>query len=694
LWAQAASVRRARVAAEFGQVSAEMQSTMERAHLLPLHDLRADARVVEKRLHEIESRLGELGAFAEGPGRYALGRGHLALYDYEPARRELERAWQAGEHRPEVALALGEALGELYQVKRDEAVRHPEPERSARLEAAKKQYRDPALARLRAATGGESAYVEGLIALYEERFEDALSRATEAAKRDPWFYPAERLQAQAMRWIGNAKGVAGDYDGARAELEKTGPILDHALQIGRSDPQLLEAACARYLQEMRVERRRNGPLQPLLEGVQRRCGEARIADADRVEGWVQEAGALDIFGEWQNYQGQDALPTTAREIELAEKALTLDPNNMNALGVHGGAWENRADWEMTHGVDPIPSLKKALADYDRMVAIDPNSSDSIMGEGRVYGKMAQLDSAAGRDAGPNLEKAVAQYRLTVEKWPQFFVGWDNLGVAEYVRGADQFARGQDPTEALQSSLHDFAQSLANNPRSTNAALNSSADHESLAELAIARGGDPEPEIAEAEKAAQKALGLYPDMSLAHEDLGEARYLRASWQFDEGRDASAMVDAAREASLRSVKSDPACLLCWVEVGKAEILAARIALKEKRSPAAAFSEAERQIGQALKLDPKFEQAWVTAAWMHRWRAAWKPAATDSEVSAGLDAVRRALEANPNDAEAHFAAGALHLAAGNKDKARQELDRALQINRWLERRIRPFSEEAKAP
>jgi eukaryotic-like serine/threonine-protein kinase len=681
LWAQRASLRRARAAAEFGRSSEQMQSLMERAHLLPLHDLRPDARAVRQRLSDIEARIGELGSFAEGPGRYARGRGFLALYEYEPARAELERAWRAGERTPDVALALGQALGEIYQVRRKEALRLDEPLRSTRLAEARRELRDPALERLRSAGG--APYVEGLIALDEERWDDALARGRAASDASPWFYPAARLQAVALTALAESKGSSGDNDGARAGLEEAGAILDRALQIGRSDPELLESACERYREQMRVERRRNGPLPPLLDGVRARCGEARAADPERVRGWVMEAAALDIWAETLLYQGKDPTETTAREIELAEHALGLDARNLTALSARGGAWETRAEWQSGHGADPLPAYQHALENFDRINTIDRTDRNGASGQGRIHGRLALLDVAAGRDPGANLDKAVANFRQVIEFRPKDFAAWGNLGTMEFLRAQSDWYHGGDPTAGMQASLRDSAQALAINPRSPDETLNSGVAHRVLAELDVARDADPEPHLAEAERFLRHALELFPDMPQAYRELAVMEETRAEYALDGGHDPRKAIARGLQAVDQAIAADHDYLDAWNDRARLELLTARAALRDHRSAEEALAGAERALDRVQALDGKNVPLWTSRAWLHRWRAAARPDRLEAEVTAGLEAVRRALAVDAGNADAHDAAAALHRAAGHTAEAAAEQARAVELNRWLKAR-----------
>ena len=133
-----------------------MEWLLRVASTVPLHDTRTERDRVRQRMAGIEAAMGELGSAAEGPGRYALGRGHLALGEPGAARRELEAAWSLGERSPKAAYALGLALSQLYERELDriETIEGAEDREALRQEAAAR-LRDPAADYLRQGRGAE-----------------------------------------------------------------------------------------------------------------------------------------------------------------------------------------------------------------------------------------------------------------------------------------------------------------------------------------------------------------------------------------------------------------------------------------------------------------------------------------------------------------------------------------------------------
>jgi serine/threonine-protein kinase len=175
------------------------------AYELPLHDVERERDVVRGRLREIEERMTLSGKVGEGPGHYALGRGHLALGDPDATRKHLEMAIGAGYSTPDVEYALGRAFGELFHRALAETKRIANAEeRKKKVTELEIALRDPALVHLRAATGARiesPLYAEGLVALYEGKNDEAIAKARAAFEKAPWMY--EQKEERRIRAVRN-----------------------------------------------------------------------------------------------------------------------------------------------------------------------------------------------------------------------------------------------------------------------------------------------------------------------------------------------------------------------------------------------------------------------------------------------------------------------------------------------------------
>jgi len=245
------SAEQARLANAFGQEVERNDALARYAALLPLHDTENERATIEARLKALESRIAALGGVAEGPGRYALGRGYLVLERPDLARRELERAWKAGYRTPEVSYSLGLALGQLYQ----RALAELPPADDQQTEALRRadlarELREPALAYLKGAVGLQSEapeYVEGLIAMHERKWKEALDKAHAAQARVPWMYEAHTLEGDIRLMLAKEKWVDGGPDDALAELDRAGQAYETAAGIARSSAAALHGDCVRWV---------------------------------------------------------------------------------------------------------------------------------------------------------------------------------------------------------------------------------------------------------------------------------------------------------------------------------------------------------------------------------------------------------------------------------------------------------------
>jgi hypothetical protein len=104
-----------------------------------------------------------------------------------------------------------------------------------------KSHHDPALAHLK--EGEASAidppeYIEGLIAFYDDRFDDAIMAAKRAALSAPWLFEAPLLEADALTACGNARRAVGrfseakeDYAGARDRYVRAADMARSSVRV-------------------------------------------------------------------------------------------------------------------------------------------------------------------------------------------------------------------------------------------------------------------------------------------------------------------------------------------------------------------------------------------------------------------------------------------------------------------------------
>ncbi|WP_046868391.1 adenylate/guanylate cyclase domain-containing protein [Microvirga massiliensis] len=89
-----------------------------------------------------------------------------------------------------------------------------------------------------------------------------------------------------------------------------------------------------------------------------------------------------------------------------------------------------------------------------------------------------------------------------------------------------------------------------------------------------------------------------------------------------------------------------------------------------------EAIRLLKRSLEIDPKFARAWTALAWSYTVLKGWVDDTLDMRRTR-LGAARRAVELDPQDAEAHAALGSMLGQGGDLAEAEAELDQAVSLN-----------------
>jgi TolB-like protein len=91
---------------------------------------------------------------------------------------------------------------------------------------------------------------------------------------------------------------------------------------------------------------------------------------------------------------------------------------------------------------------------------------------------------------------------------------------------------------------------------------------------------------------------------------------------------------------------------------------------------IADAVKILNRATEVDPKYARAWVNLAWAHT-SAAGYGADRETSSQAALHAARRAVELDPNDAEAHSVLGHVLATRGEFDRAKPEFETSLRLH-----------------
>lgn len=726
LYSRQTALRRAAFAQQFGQEVEKTESLLRFAYMLPLHSAEPERKMVRERIARIEEKMAMAGRAAEGPGQYAIGRGYLALADYDRALEHLETAWTRDYRTSETAYALGLVTGALYQreLKNVERI-EDQQQRESRRKELRKKYGDAALAYLKQSreTGGETPeYAEGLIAFYEARYREAYGLAEKVAGRIPWMYEARYLQGEILAAQAFEKRRKGDYNGALAELASAESAILAGIRIGQSDPRGYGALC-----DLRVEVAATvhggggGEIRTAVDKAIDASDEALVADPMMVAAhrartraytlWIdyqlghgmdptetltraegsalraieldpQKADAYAELAEVSYYQsvnawlrGQDPFSFIDASIDAASQAVKREPGVAELLATLGWKWMSKGTYQMERGRDPRESFRQAIECLEGAASRDPNVHSHLDSLGMAYRLLGKYEMQHGADPGPSFHLAMDAFERAIKINAANPSVYSNLGNVFLNMAAYQSGVGADVRATLDSAIQDYSKAIQLNPSIPLPHANCGTAYVQLAEYDLQTGQDPRRNLELARSHFRDNL-LITTYSTVLARMGRTYVVEAAYEM---RCKLPFNSAAhgRKWLQDALSKNPKEVEAHRYLGRLEMVQARYSNR----PEPYFERARAALSTAIALDPDAEN-YTALADVYRWQVQGRASLTD--VQSGLAMVEKALSLNPNLAAAHAVRGSLLRVRSRitgdsaaEQEARESLRRAWDIN-----------------
>ncbi len=667
------SAAMAGAAQRFGQEVERIEAMARYSRMLPLHDIDRERKMIRGRLASIDVQSRALGRSAIGPGEYAIGRGHLALEEYEASRRHLDAAWRSGYRAPQVAYALGRALGELYEHELNDADRIANKEaRERRRRKLERDYRDPALEWLRRSSGhggGDSpSYAEALIAFYEKRYDVALNRARAAFAEVPWLYEAKKLEGDVLLAKGVSDSNAGHYDEAVRRFASAGDAYSLAASMAPSDSSVLLGDAERWARTMKVEIDRGGdPREPYQRGIAA-AERASLADPAGEESYRTRAMFELRFGEWQVQHGEQPDAAFGRGIDFASHAIALQHDNPKACSILGLAYFDKARWAVTHGLDPFGFYEQSIRNHRRAVELSPRDPVLLLNLANALRRNAEALHNRGTDAGTMLDESIVFYDRSIAADPESASGHNDRSLAFMTRAEWETASGKDPMKSLAEAVASGERAAKLNPRLPATFINLSVAYYDRGDYMSRHGGDPSDESKSAAANALHAAALNPKLASAHVNAASAYDLDAEYAVAHGRDPHATVLQMVDEGNRALAIDPGHVSAFEVVAQAWYYDAKYAKDHHREAVLAVRSAREAVGKALSLDANNAEVLVLASRIE---------AVAGALPAAKAMVDRALAVNAANADAWSALMEIELLRGDKEAARVALSKAVALD-----------------
>lgn len=602
-----------------GENVKDVEWLLRNAHGLPLHDVDRERDIVRKRLSEIEKQMVEAGEIATGPGHYALGRGYLALQEPDEALRHLQRADAAGYQSPALRYALGLSMTALYEKALAETKRIEGAEKKKeRIAAIEAQYKKPAVEHLHAALGGTTeapSYVEGLIALYEERYDDASTLARRAFEQTPWLYEAKLLEGKAYFAQGSKFGhdAAFDYEKMAAKFDEAATAYRTATEIGSSDPAVHLAMCELLTQRMNGERAQGRPLQPSFDAAKKACGDAIAASSSSGEGYMKLAQVHTFFA-WHVGAGQTANESPEKviveAIEHAERAVRRNPNEPMARYVVASLWRTRAIYASNRALDAMPLIDRAVQEYQETIRLDAGFVWALNELCSSLSMRGRQQTLRGVDPSATFSQAIAACEKASRLEPAFFFPRLTQVVIRKTAAEFEVAMGRAPDDHIRAAQEALRVLVEKTPQYGDIGYWNAGLHRIEATYAMDTGKDPAEALKRAEESTREVEKKRPDSAKARQLRGELALLHARWHLQQGQDPEKFVDQARESLRNLVETNPWDVGYRLWSAQAEILSLQWSVDRQRPiEPERFALARAMLTPLLdteRTDPQFYQA----------------------------------------------------------------------------------------
>lgn len=713
--------RRERLALQFTEAMAHIESLARYSALSPLHDIRPDLQAVRAQMAQLQRDMAQAGALANGPGHYALGRGYWTLDDGEKAREHLQMAWDAGYRAPRVAYALALVLGRQYQEKLLEAERMSSPDqREARKRGIEGSLRDPALALLRQAKGSDvpsQAYLEAHMAFCEGRLDEALERLKRVEDDLPWFYEAPLFRGSLLQARAWRRWNQGDRDGASADFEAGRSALSTAALRGRSAPSVHAAMAELELNALIMEKYGQGRVEPAFSRGTAAVQKALMAQPDHVGSLVLESDLLGQFADFKTGRGENAEALVQQAVATAHRALeaegtradawvalgmayyqwgsarqdqNLDPTDQLAKGLQafeslseakrdyrvenhiGLIHQTWSDFEDQNGKDPLTHLNGAIAAFERATRMEPHLLPAWINQGTCLQQRAALPKAAHPEEDLQAALKVLDQAHTLN--PNHFVPYFVRGKALYDLAHLKQLRGEDPESDLNQSLVANQQGLAINDAIPHLHNGAGLALQQLARLAWESGRDPFPSLAQAEASYRRAITVAPNQRYGYANLGDLLIWKARWE-DGGRAWQSLQRA--EAALQKAETvTPGYKMALTNLGRVYTVQAEKRLATGGDIAPLFHRGETSLAKVLALDPGDRDALQALGELRLAETRWKVArhqAQRKDFTAAAEPLNQALALSGPSLDLPLVLARLALLQAQWERSTQQEPRA---------------------
>ncbi|MEM8961802.1 MAG: protein kinase [Acidobacteriota bacterium] len=648
--------RRAALTERLAQRAGQIEARARFERLLPIHDITPALTRLDDEVDALEAIVRSAGDRAGDAGAYALGRAKLATGRHQEALSHLKRAHELGSQADGLALTTARALTAVYSDRLAEIADLPRRARAAALETARSELGDEIERYLTSAStdDAEGAWINALVAFHTGDFDRAIDYARDVTASEAWRFEADLLQAT----IFHDRALDGQARGSWPEVEEA---LDRARSAARdaiakapSDPDTYLTLCSL----VRIEAETTllaGDIDRLVDPTgpsataRVDCERALEVDASRHQALERLGRTLYLAAYMQAERGNDPTQALDEIFSLVDRALTIEPQSVEAQQLRGDGYFVLANRQLKIGALDDRLFENASNAFESSLELAPDDPYGWSSLGRTYWIWA-WNRTIGATGGDNRElyrRATDALEHSIAAGSSFdyvlhaqLCGvWASAGYAKSITGGDGFddlARGRAECRRSEELAPEYFGRYVNH-----------AYLESLAaEVRLTAGVDPRESTEDGREPIDTCLEINPQSTDCLASLATMLVAEASWREQQGERLDTLLESLRQTLLPSAEIESIDAhnqqAAWL------LFKASEAVESNTSWQATFADAKRHLEAAEALSAMHNETLrLRADYHHRLAVAYRtvdPARAQREIELGSTSVDVALRAYP--------------------------------------------------
>ena len=464
---------------------------------------------------DLDVRLRELARAGTAEQRHAWGRVLLALGRDDEAATQLERAWAEGARGPSAAWHLGVALQARLRSVGELSRRLPQADLGEAWRQREAAALGPRILLLLREGLGASPELpplrEARLAAAEGRRGEALLKAREAYRRQPWCVEARHLEADLLLEQALGEPEPGP---ALARLGEAAATLQEARRLAPGDGRAPVREAWIWTRTLDFLRRGGG------DSAEARAARARCLEA--LEGLRDAPSLGQVARAWTLLEsGPEGAPSAGA---LAGTVAAAHPE-----------WLTPALLAAQAGLQGGPeALPEALASARKLAALSPDHPYALWLLERALAGSAARELATEGRPGPLWEEALQVVRAAGRRQPE--VAFHVFQEGRLLLGASRqdLAHGRDPRTQASAATAALARGLALAPSEADAQADLARAYLYMGRYEAWAGLEAEGRLSEARRAAFRAQQLDPTALEPCRLQGAASLVQAERARSQGR----------------------------------------------------------------------------------------------------------------------------------------------------------------